>query len=93
MNDRSRYLDIFHANPEVLSDPRLLPIGVEITIPGKQMRNAMGQDTAIEVKRAPVDQTEEGDMVPVPSYALPPREDDYQSPVHTGHLPRSRFGA
>jgi hypothetical protein len=91
--DRSRYIDIFRANTEVLSDPRLLPIGVEITIPGRQTGNAVDQEPKVEDKHAPSHQTIEDDMVPVPSYALPPRGTDHESPLHTGCLDQPRFGA
>lgn len=33
LGSRDRYLDLFQANAEVLFDPRLIPIGVEIVIP------------------------------------------------------------
>lgn len=33
LGSRERYLDIFQANSDVLFDPRLIPIGVEILIP------------------------------------------------------------
>jgi len=91
--DRSRYLDIFRANRDVLSDPRLLPVGVEITIPGGQTQNAVGHDSGVGGEHAPDDRAKKADMVPVPSYALPPRGTEYRPPFHTGHLDRSRFGA
>lgn len=35
LGSRDRYLDLFQANAEVLFDPRLIPIGVEIVIPDR----------------------------------------------------------
>lgn len=35
LGSRDRYLDLFQANTEVLFDPRLIPIGVEIVIPDR----------------------------------------------------------
>jgi hypothetical protein len=90
--DRSRYLDIYRANPDVLSDPRLLPIGVEIMIPGRQTRKAVGQKSGAEDKHLPADEASKEDMVPIPPYALPPRGTEYPSPFHTGRLDQSRFG-
>lgn len=34
LGSRDRYVDLFQANADVLFDPRLIPIGVEIVIPG-----------------------------------------------------------
>ncbi len=33
LGDRSRFLDVYEANRDVLTDPRLLPIGVDLSIP------------------------------------------------------------
>ncbi len=90
--DPRLYLDIFRANPDVLSDPRLLPIGVEITIPSRQARKSVGKKSGVEDEHVPSDQTKEGDMVPIPPYALPPRGTEHRSPFHTGHVDQSRFG-
>ena len=35
LGSRDRYLDLFQANADVLFDPRLIPIGVEIVIPDR----------------------------------------------------------
>ena len=35
LGSRERYLDLFQANADVLFDPRLIPIGVEIVIPDR----------------------------------------------------------
>lgn len=35
LGNRDRYLDLFQANADVLFDPRLIPIGVEIVIPDR----------------------------------------------------------
>ncbi|MBC8870746.1 MAG: hypothetical protein H8E44_15090 [Planctomycetes bacterium] len=74
--DRDRYLDIFQANRGVLSDPRLLPIGVELAIPANAReqnsgrRAAASTDRSWETKREVEDDDQ---MVPIPTFALPAR--------------------
>jgi nucleoid-associated protein YgaU len=43
LGDRERYLDLYKANSDVLIHPRLLPIGIEIVIPGQSNTLAMDE--------------------------------------------------
>jgi len=45
---RDRYLDLYKANQDVLFDPRLLPIGVDIVIPDRSDTNLARQDDRSE---------------------------------------------
>jgi nucleoid-associated protein YgaU len=56
LGSRDRYLDIFQANKDVLFDPQLIPIGVEIVIPAKTVIVAHvppGSTTADEADATP----------------------------------------
>lgn len=74
LGDRDRYLDIFRANRDVLSDPRLLPIGEEIAIPADPGHDS---DRSSPPSLAKGTETEwandDGELVPIPTFALPPR--------------------
>jgi nucleoid-associated protein YgaU len=74
LGDRDRYLDIFEANRDVLSDPRLLPIGAELAIPTGQRQKSNQStrpfaDNTSETEWA----ADDGELVPIPTFALPPR--------------------
>lgn len=75
LGDRDQYMDIFRANRDVLSDPRLLPIGTEIAIPAakgpKKPSQPIGRsaDKSNETAWA----ADDGELVPIPTFALPPR--------------------
>jgi len=74
LGDRDRYLDIFDANRDVLSDPRLLPIGAELAIPAgkKHDSNQPIQRTAVRSSEN-TGTADDGELVPIPTFALPPR--------------------
>jgi len=76
LGDRDRYLDIFQANRGVLSDPRLLPIGVELAIPANTREQNSGRRTTASTDRSFESQREvenDDQMVPIPTFALPAR--------------------
>ena len=61
LGSRDRYLDIFHANPGVLFDPQLIPIGVEILIPERTVAMAQAaKDSPPTGTRADVQSSSEG---------------------------------
>lgn len=74
LGDRERYLDIFQANRDVLSDPRLLPIGTEIAIPsGKKGKSDQSIRPSEDKSKETAWANDDGEMVPIPTFALPPR--------------------
>jgi nucleoid-associated protein YgaU len=73
LGDGDRYLDIFEANRDVLSDPRLLPIGAELAIPAGKRHNS-NQSTRPSADNSQTEwAADDGEMVPIPTFALPPR--------------------
>ncbi len=74
LGDRDRYLDIFRANRDVLSDPRLLPIGEEIAIPADPVHDS-GRSSPPSLAKGTETQwaNDDGELVPIPTFALPPR--------------------
>ena len=85
LGDSARYVEIFHVNREVLGDPRLLPIGVELKIPQGPPSDGspLGalKDVPPEQQFVPVPENEAladdgaGDLQPIPPQSLPPREE------------------
>lgn len=74
LGDRDRYLDIFQANRDVLSDPRLLPIGAEITIPtSRKSKSSQSARPSADPSDETVWAADDGELVPIPTFALPPR--------------------
>jgi len=74
LGDRDQYLDIFHANRDVLSDPRLLPIGTEIAIPAaKDSESDQPIGRSADKSNETAWAADDGELVPIPTFALPPR--------------------
>jgi phage tail protein X len=57
LGSRDRYLELFQANADVLFDPRLIPIGVEIVIPDRTTIIAQAATTPATVDDAAQDST------------------------------------
>ncbi len=72
--DRDRYREIFEANREVLHDPRLLPIGIELTITSAAESNAAKPDQASQEAETPAATPPEkaSDDVPPKLQPIPP---------------------
>jgi len=64
LGNPERYLDIFQANSDVLFDPRLIPIGVEIVIPDRTTAVAKAASGPTPAAAAPErdDGSNQGDM-------------------------------
>ncbi len=87
LGDRDRYLEIFHANEQLLCDPRLLPIGVEVEIPPRVALTTGSPETTPSPHEEPIgdelmdelfgtatnSRDAESDLEPIPPQALPPR--------------------
>ncbi len=74
LGDRDRYREIFEANREVLHDPRLLPIGIELTITSAAESNPAKPDQASQEAETPAATPSEttSDDVPPKLQPIPP---------------------
>ena len=61
LGSRDRYLELFQANADVLFDPRLIPIGVEIVIPDRTTIVAQAATAPATVDDAAQDSTASSD--------------------------------
>jgi nucleoid-associated protein YgaU len=64
LGSRDRYLDLFQANADVLFDPRLIPIGVELVIPDRTTVVAQAATTPATVDQANDNPTPPSDSTP-----------------------------
>jgi nucleoid-associated protein YgaU len=88
LGSRQQYEAIYRANADILSDPRLLPIGLQIKIPAQSVASAPANrgttprtapepqdDLHDELFGKPADPEEsDSDLIPIPPQALPPHE-------------------
>ncbi|MFO0791278.1 MAG: LysM peptidoglycan-binding domain-containing protein [Pirellulales bacterium] len=67
LGDPLRSKEIFEFNRHVLSDPNLLPIGAELRIPDRALRNAWSRQSRRlgEVNEATIRQAASGNLVPI----------------------------
>lgn len=74
LGSRERYLDIFQANSDVLFDPRLIPIGVEILIPERTtaVAQAVGGPAPAAAAAAEQDDASEHGEVWNDFFSVPP---------------------